>query len=179
MSYALVIDQRTMALDTTRNQAYYAALKQVITPESVVLDVGAGLGVLGILAAQLGAKRVYLVEPAEVIQVTEEIVAKNGDGDRVTCLQGKIEDIKLPEKVDVIISVFTGNFLLEEDLLPSLFYARDKYLKPNGIMIPQAAVMEAVPVCAPEIHQKQIACWSDPHLNIDTAVFRHIGDTEF
>ena len=51
-----------MALDEVRNRAYAQALRRVITPESVVLDLGAGLGTLGLLAAKLGARRVYLVE---------------------------------------------------------------------------------------------------------------------
>lgn len=167
MSYQQVQSQRSMVFDTRRNQAYLQALEKVITPDSVVLDLGAGLGILGFLAAQLGAKRVYLVEPAEVITIAADIAKANGFSDRVKCLPGKIEEVDIPELVDVIISVFTGNFLLQEDLLPSLFYARDKYLKPDGVMIPNAAIMESVPVFAPEIHQKNIGCWSKPHLNID------------
>jgi predicted RNA methylase len=167
MSYASVSGQQSMAYDLRRNQAYYQALAKVITPDSVVLDLGAGLGVLGILAAKLGAKRVYLVEPEDVITVTNKIVQANGLSERVHCLQGKIEDIDLPEQVDVIISVFTGNFLLGEDLLPSLFYARDKYLKPDGILIPEAGVMQAAPIFAPDIYRENITCWSEPHLEID------------
>ena len=167
MSYLAVQGQQIMTLDHRRNQAYYEAMKQVITPESIVLDLGAGLGILGILAAQLGAKRVYLVEPEAIINVAKDIVKSNGYSDRIQCLQGKIEEIELPEQVDVIISVFTGNFLLQEDLLPSLFYARDKYLRSGGIMIPNAARMEAVPVSAPEMYRQNITCWSEPHLEID------------
>lgn len=172
MSYSVVQGQQGMALDARRNEAYAKALEQVITPDSVVLDVGAGLGIHGLLAAQLGAKRVYLVEPEDIISVATQIAKANGFGDRVVALKGKIEDVQLPEKVDVIISVFTGNFLLEEDLLPSLFYARDTYLKPNGTMIPSAAVMEAVPVSAPELYYKEIESWSTPHMNIDPSVAR-------
>jgi hypothetical protein len=167
MSYLSVQGQQSMTLDSLRNQAYFEALKQVITPDSIVLDLGSGLGIHGLLAAQLGAKRVYLVEPEDIIVVAQDIVKANGYGDRISCLQGKIEEVNIPEPVDVIISVFTGNFLLEEDLLPSLFYARDKYLKSGGTLIPQAAVMEAVPVFAPELYQQEIACWSQPHLGIN------------
>ena len=167
MSYLIVQGQQSMTLDLRRNQAYWQALQQVITPESVVLDLGAGLGIHGLLAAKLGAKQVYLVEPEDIIVVAQEIVHSNGLSDRVQCLQGKIETVQLPEPVDVITSVLTGNFLLEEDLLPHLFYARDKYLKPEGVMIPQGAIMEAVPVCAPELYQAEIDCWLEPHLGID------------
>jgi predicted RNA methylase len=164
MSYLLVQGQQSMTLDERRNEAYTEALKQVITPDSVVLDLGAGLGIHGLLAAQLGAKRVYLVEPEDIIAVTEEIVRANGYSDRVKCLQGKIEDVHIPEPVDIILSVFTGNFLLEEDLLPSLFYARDQYLKPDGVMIPSAGVMEAAPTHNPELYSEEIEVWSEaPH----------------
>jgi predicted RNA methylase len=172
VSYLLIQGQQSMTLDSRRNEAYAQALANVITPESVVLDLGAGLGIHGLLAAQLGAKRVYLVEPEDIIAVAAEIAQANGYGDRVQCLQGKIEEIDLPEPVDVIISVFTGNFLLEEDLLPSLFYARDKYLKTGGVLIPQAAVMEAAPVCVPELYQQEIASWSEPHMGIDPSAAR-------
>lgn len=167
MSYLYVHGQQSMTLDSRRNEAYAQALAKVIAPDSVVLDLGAGLGIHGLLAAKLGAKRVYLVEPEDIITVAKEIARANGYGDRVQCLQGKIEEINLPEPVDAIVSVFTGNFLLEEDLLPSLFYARDKYLKPGGVLVPQGAVMEAVPVCAPELYQQEIASWSQPHMEID------------
>lgn len=167
MSYLLIQGQQSMTLDSRRNEAYTKALANVITPESVVLDLGAGLGIHGLLAAQLGAKRVYLVEPEDIIAVANEIVQANGYGDRIKCIQGKIEAVNLPEPVDVIVSVFTGNFLLEEDLLPSLFYARDKYLKPGGVLIPQAAAMEAAPVYVPELYQQEIGSWSESHMGID------------
>jgi predicted RNA methylase len=166
MSYLYVHYQHSMTLDERRNQVYYEALKKVITPESVVLDLGAGLGIHGLMAAQLGAKRVYLVEPEDIITVAGEVARANGFGDRVQCFQGKIEEVELPESVDVIVSVFTGNFLLEEDLLPSLFYARDKYLKPGGTMIPCAAVMEAAPAHNPEFYSKEIEVWSESHYGI-------------
>ena len=146
MAYNSIRSHQKMHFYQTRNDAYFKALQAVITPASVVLDLGAGLGIHGLLAANLGAKKVYLVEPQDVIGVAKQFAKANGFADRVECIQGRIEEVSLPEEVDLIVSVFTGNFLLEEDLLPSLFYARDTYLKPGGLMIPNAAVMEAVPV---------------------------------
>lgn len=75
MSYLAVQGQQIMTLDYRRNQAYYEALKRVITSDSVVLDLGAGLGVLGLLAAQLGAKRVYLVEPEAIVHVAKDNIS--------------------------------------------------------------------------------------------------------
>jgi SAM-dependent methyltransferase len=172
MSYLEIKGQQKMALDERRNEFYEMALSKVITPDSVVLDLGAGLGTLGLIAAKLGAKKVYLVEPEDIIVVTEEIVARNGFSDRVFCIQGRIENIEIPDKFDVIISVFTGNFLLQEDLLPSLFYARDKYLKEGGALLPQGGFMEAAPVCLPDFYGQEIEVWSIPHKDIDPSPAR-------
>ena len=124
------------------------------------------------MAAKLGAKRVYLVEPEEIVAVAEEIVRANGLQDTVRCLRGRLEDVQLPESVDIIVSVLTGNFLLTEDLLPVLFHARDTVLKPGGLLIPGAATMEAAPVSAPALHAKEIASWSLPHEGVDMSPAR-------
>ena len=180
MSYGSVPRHRWMALDTVRNDAYAAALRQIVDPETVVLDLGAGTGVHGLMAARMGARRVYLVEPEDIISVAQEIADANGLGDRVQCIQGRIEDISLPERVDVIVSVLTGNFLVTEDLLQTLFYARDHALKPGGVLIPSAATMEAAPVSAAKLHAESIASWSVSQHGVDLAVARpYAGNTVF
>ena len=68
----------TMLNDHTRNEAYYQALKKVITPESIVVDVGSGSGLLSCMAAQLGAKKVFSIEQrTELCAIFPEIVAAN------------------------------------------------------------------------------------------------------
>jgi SAM-dependent methyltransferase len=161
-----------MALDAVRNDAYARALGQVIRADTVVLDLGAGLGIHGLMAAKLGARRVYLVEQEDVIAIADENVRANGLQDVVQCIHGRIENVELPEPVDVIVSVLTGNFLLTEDLIPSLLYARDKFLKPGGTMIPSEATMSIVPVTASALHEKEIACWSVSEHDVDLSPVR-------
>jgi SAM-dependent methyltransferase len=161
-----------MALDRVRNDAYAAALGQVVGPETVVLDLGAGTGLHGLMAARMGARRVYLVDPEDIITVAGEIAVANGLGDRVHCIQGRIEDVALPEQVDVIVSVLTGNFLVTEDLLQTLFHARDRVLKPGGVLIPSAATMEAAPVSAEKLHAESIGSWSALQHGVDLGAAR-------
>lgn len=52
----------------------------------------------------------------------------------ITVLKGKIEELELPvSQVDVIISEWMGYFLLYENMLDTVLYARDKWLVSFGI----------------------------------------------
>ena len=68
-----------MLNDITRNDAYYKALAKIITSESIVVDVGAGSGLLSCMAAKLGAKKVFAVEKEETLcnVVLPQIIADN------------------------------------------------------------------------------------------------------
>jgi predicted RNA methylase len=149
-----------MVFDGARNRAYISALAKVITPETVVMDLGAGLGVHGLSAASLGAAAVHLVEPAPVLEAARK-VAQDNDLANVHCHNCRVEELQLDEPVDVIVSVFTGNFLLTENLLPSLFHARDRCLASGGKMVPDRARMEVVPVCAPSYYREHVDKWSE------------------
>ena len=179
MSYADVAGHHSMVFDETRNRAYAAAIERVVTPDSVVLDLGCGLGIHGLVAARAGARKVYFVDPEVVVHSALEVAQRNGLGDRVQAFQGRIEDIELPEKVDVIVSVFTGNMLYMEDLLPSLFRARDRWLKPGGVLIPDAAQLVVAPAEAIGFHDEWIGAWSRPHLGFDFSHLRRFAANRF
>jgi predicted RNA methylase len=167
MSYENPINQRTMVLDEWRNSHYERALASLVTPSTVVLDAGSGLGVLGFLAASLGAKKVYMVEPTTNLDAARLIAHENNLADRVEFVSEKIGQTRLPEKVDIITSVFTGNFLLEEDLLPILFHARDAFLKDSGVLLPGKGKMKVMPVDLQDYYDKHIGCWKSPIGKVD------------
>ncbi len=64
----------------------------------------------------------------------------------IQVIQGTIESIELPEKVDIIISEWMGYFLLRESMLDSVLLARDKFLKPGGALYPSHARMFMAPI---------------------------------
>lgn len=63
------------------------------------------------------------------------IAAANGMSDKITFVQGKVEEADLP-KVDIIVSEWMGFCLLSEIMLDCLLQARDKYLVPGGLLFP-------------------------------------------
>lgn len=159
MSYSDVTGHRSMVFDAARNKAYARALARVILPGTTVMDLGAGLGVHGLSAAKLGAAAVHLIEPSPVLDIARRVAEANGL-ENVLYHPCRVEELQLETRVNVVVSVFTGNFLLTEDLLPSLFYARDKFLAKGGHMIPDRGRMEVVPVCAAHYYQKRIEAWN-------------------
>jgi histone-arginine methyltransferase CARM1 len=102
----------------------------------VVLDVGTGTGILAFFAAQAGAARVYAVDASDAAHVAQTLAAANGLGSVVKVIKGKLEEIELPEKVDVIVSEPIGFLLVHERMLETYLVARDRFLKPGGLMMP-------------------------------------------
>ena len=106
-----------MLKDRVRTEAYMNSIyhNRHLFRGKVVLDVGCGTGILSMFAAKAGARRVIGIDCAAIIHQAREIVAANGLSDVVTLLQGRAEDVTLPdgiEKVDIIISEWMGYFLL-------------------------------------------------------------------
>lgn len=178
MSYARLSTHGAMLFDERRNALYAEAIRRSVTPGSVVLDLGAGVGLHGLLAAAAGARRTFLVEPQPVVHLARQAAQRAGLADRVEILQSRIEEVSLPEPVDLIVSVLTGNLLFSEDLLPSLFHARDRYLKPGGLLLPQRARLRLAPLHAPGLHAKHVASWSTPVMGMDFSAGRGFAGNE-
>jgi protein arginine N-methyltransferase 1 len=77
---------------------------------------------------------------SDIINTAHEIVKVNGFSSVITLVRGKMHEAVLPvEKVDIIISEWMGYFLLFEWMLPDVLFARDKYLKSDGHILPDKA----------------------------------------
>ena len=141
-SYSSFHIHEEMLKDTVRTRTYQRAIMDNPNDfkNKIVLDIGAGTGILSIFAAKAGAKHVYAIEFAEIAIFAREIIKQNGLEDKITVIKGKMEEINLPvPKVDIIISEWMGYFLLYESMLDSVLWARDKYLAPGGKMLPDRA----------------------------------------
>lgn len=109
-----------------------------------------------------GAKHVYAVEMAKIHEKATEIIKLNGYDDRITVLNGKIEELELPvEKVDIIISEWMGYFLLYEGMLDSVIFARDKWLAEGGLMFPDRATMHLAGSSCKEYFDNEYHFWNE------------------
>lgn len=137
-SYAHVSIHRIMLSDKIRTVSYREAVfrNPSIFKDKVILDVGCGTGIISLFAAKCGAKRVYAVEKSSISKYANQIFEKNGFSDKIILIKKLMEEVDetdIPEKIDVIVSEWMGFCLLYESMLPSVIYARDKFMKsPNN-----------------------------------------------
>ena len=103
-----ISDYSGMIADTVRTEAYIRALRETITPDSVVVDIGTGTGIFALLACRLGARRIYAIEPDDAIQVAQAMAVANGCSDRIEFIQDLSTKVSLPERADVIVSDIGG-----------------------------------------------------------------------
>lgn len=85
-------------------------------------------------AVQAGSKHVYAVDQSAIIFKAKQIIRDNNMGDKITFIRDKIEDVTLPEKVDIIVSEWIGYFCLYESMLDSVIFARDK-VSPSVVVL--------------------------------------------
>jgi protein arginine N-methyltransferase 1 len=158
-----------MLADEPRMDAYVAALRRAVRPDSVVLDLGCGPGVFALLACKLGARRVYAVEPDNVVGVAREAAVANGCADRIEFFESLSTETTLPEPATIIVSDLRGVLPWFEQHIPSIIDARARLLAPGGVLIPQRDLLWAAVVEAPEQYEDLVKPWQGHDLDLSAA----------
>jgi hypothetical protein len=108
-------------IDEERTMAFAKAIATTVRPGDVVVDMGAGSGVLAMLAARAGAKKVYAIEiDRSNIATLNAVFRANALEDRIVLIHGDVCKVDLPEKVDVIIGEMIATALIEELQVPAM-----------------------------------------------------------
>ena len=163
---------KLMLRDSIRCESFRRALTELVLPDSAVLDIGAGTGLLSLFAAQAGARVVYAVERTKTAELAECIISENGLTDRIRVFQEDMAAVELPEQVDVIVSEWLGGYGIDENLLPVVVQARDRWLKPGGTIIPSIVSSWLAPAYD-EMLEQDIQFWNQYPYGVNLAA---IGD---
>lgn len=138
---------QVMLRDEARNLPFYEALKRTVTPDSRVLDIGSGSGIWAVTAARLGAKNVTAVEEnTAMVPVIMAHARENRVADRIKIVNGNSQEINLKERYDIIVSETIGNEAFEEFIVPTMVDARERFLAPGGVLIPQRVALVGTPI---------------------------------
>jgi SAM-dependent methyltransferase len=136
VSYKTYDEHRSYWIDEVKIDRYRRALAEVLAPGATVLDLGTGTGLLGLLACEAGAGKVYAVESGPVAAVAHEVFERNGVLDRIEIIRGMTTNVTLPEAVDLIVGDQIGGFAYSAGVFKFYADAARRLLKPDGVAIP-------------------------------------------
>ena len=122
--------------DIDRTSQWKQAIEDVVKKGDVVVDAGAGTGILGVFAALDEAKQIYSIELNQrFCTLINNLAEKNNLAHKLKVIQGDASKVKLPEKVDVVICelLCTGQFF--EPQVQVINHLR-QYFKPATQIIP-------------------------------------------
>ena len=167
-----------MISDRARLSAYEAALREVVRPGATVVDLGAGCGVLGLLACRMGAARVHAVEPTPIIEIARSAARANGYSDRFTFYEMQSNQVAIPARADVIVSDLRGALPVFGRHLEIIADARSRLLRSDGVLVPRRDVLYAAIVSIPAAQERLFSPWSDNGLDLDfSAARRYVEHT--
>lgn len=172
---SLVVDEHRQYLsDQNRLDAYSRAIEELVRPGAVVVDLGAGTGIMGLLACRAGARRVYCIEETSLIGLTRDLFQANGFADRVTFIKDFSTHISLPEQADVVISDQIGRFGFEAGVFEYFNDARKRFTKPGGVLLPSRVDLMVAPVEHADLW-RQIEFWDQRPAGFDFRPARRIA----
>ena len=156
---SLIVDEHRQYLhDPVRLAAFDRAIGDRVGRGSVVLDLASGSGILGLMACRAGAARVYSIEAGGMVEVARGVAAENGFADRVQFIKGYSLHVALPEQVDVVVADQIGNFGFNAGVLEYFADARERFLKPGGVIIPSRLDLVLAPVESESL-EAQVSFW--------------------
>jgi len=131
-----------------RNTLYRKAIAAALKPGGAVADLGCGVGVLGLFCLEAGASKVWGIDRSDAIHIARDVMSRAGLADRYHCISGSTFRTALPERVDLIICDHVGFFGFDYGIIPLMRDARQRFLKPGGLMIPQTLDLTVAGVCS-------------------------------
>ncbi|KAK7327202.1 hypothetical protein VNO80_31567 [Phaseolus coccineus] len=137
-----------MLNDSARNAAFRQAIQKTITKPCHVLDIGAGTGLLSMMAARaMGDEgRVTACESyLPMVKLMKKVLRLNGMEGRVKIINKRSDELQvgldIPLRAHVLVSEILDSELLGEGLIPTLQHAHDNLLVENALTVPYRATI--------------------------------------
>ncbi|MEH1970996.1 non-ribosomal peptide synthase/polyketide synthase [Nostoc sp.] len=139
-----------MTNDHRRNDSYKIAINQLVK-DKIVVEIGTGKdAILSRFCVQGGAKKIYAIERnEETCRQARACIEKLGLADKITVIHGDATLVDIPELADVCVSEIVGAIGGSEGAAVIINNAR-KFLKPDGLMIPERSVTKMAAVTLPD-----------------------------
>ncbi len=168
--YSAPFVQTKMLNDVLRKRIYLEAIKDLVTPADVVIDLGTGSGIMSIEAAKAGAKRVYAIEPSGALYCAEENFRIN-HVDKIVCpIKGWSTDIDLPEKGTLLLTDLLGNDPLDLSMWELMADIKERAMTPNCRFLPSRIDLFARLLSVPEetldqhlISERAVSKWQQEY----------------
>jgi protein arginine N-methyltransferase 1 len=170
-----IFDHGRMISDRVRGDAYARAIAATVRQNDIVVDLGTGTGVFAVLACRAGARRVYAIESADIIELAREVAAANGCIDRIEFIHSDSREIRLRDKADVIVADVRGVIPFFSTSLLALIDARERFLGRGGRIIPREDVVFAALVESPAAWAPHDQPWSASPDGIDLSAARRLA----
>lgn len=170
-----------MLNDGERTKAFQAALHGQIKPGELVLDIGAGSGLLAMMAVRAGARAAVSCEMLEPIaHVARKIVAENGMAERVSIVPKSSFELAvgadLPARADLLVTETIDCGLLGEGILPVVRHAKEHLLARGARQIPASARVKFALLESREIHRNNFAFETG---GLDISLFNRFSTREY
>jgi protein arginine N-methyltransferase 1 len=127
---------------------------------------------MALIAAKLGARRVYAVEPSAALQLGREAARANGLAERIEFFEMLASEVTLPEPADVLVSDLRSTLPLYQRHLPSIADVRRRLLAPGATIIPREDSLWAAIVEAHEVHESLLRPWINNGYGVDLSAGR-------
>ncbi|XP_057415264.1 protein arginine N-methyltransferase 1.6 isoform X2 [Lotus japonicus] len=135
-----------MLNDSTRNRAYREAIEKTITKPCHVLDIGAGTGLLSMMASRaMGGKGTVTACESylPMVKLMKKVLRVNGMEGRIKVINKRSDELEvgldINSRADVLVSEILDSELLGEGLIPTLQHAHDNLLVENPLTVPYRA----------------------------------------
>jgi len=158
---------RGLLQDETRTNAFREAIRRSVTPDSVVLDLGAGSGILSFFACEAGARRVFAVDATHSADLAAFLSRHLGFADRIQVIHDRSTNIELPARANVLVTETLGAFGFNEQVLSSVIDARARLLTADAVIIPRSIDLYFVPVDDASIYEQHVNWWNEKPYGFD------------